>query len=503
MKKAPVRRGPGFIDDDMRMVFLDCPKCKARESCLPMTICIECKKFYVSGPTKWRAEFQKANPDQPFPIPSGRPPKNVCPHCRTDQREWRRRNRRMRRGAGRRPAATRARSRPSSERLRQSLKYAPPGAIGVIHANMPAVRKAFLPLLKQVLPPKDRTLLGPADALAAKIEAVDCFFVKTFAGPLPVVAARGPITPKDVAAFLEKVPGMKLPLQKRENGRYALGPMVQMVAGREAKDVENNVLLIGMMGMLGETSVATMGSGGALGTLLKKVDTSADAWMAADIADFVPSPNMPRQVRGSLRVGRKDGLSLDVTFAGPQAAAKAREMLVGKNGVLPKLLSVRQTRAKLHIRLPSLPGEAVVPIVISSLMRANKMARRTISGANLNTIGKAVFLYRAEFDDATPTSLAKLIECRTISALILTHPATGRRLKTDAKGIPTEPGDYIYIVLPHDAPADLVMAYERPEINRGEGVNVLFADTKVRWLDMKTFKEHLDKTHKWLKQRGR
>jgi len=136
-------------------------------------------------------------------------------------------------------------------------------------------------------------------------------------------------------------------------------------------------------------------------------------------------------------------------------------------------------------------------------MRARTMTRRAISGANLNTIGKAVLLYRAEFDDATPTSLAKLVECRTVSALILTHPSTGRRLKTDEKGIPTEPGDYIYIVLPHDAPADLVMAYERPEINRGEGVNVLFADTHVEWVDMKTFQQHLEKTQKWLKRRKR
>jgi hypothetical protein len=96
VKEAPIRRGPGFIDDDMRMVFLDCPKCSAKESCLPMTKCLECGEFYVSEPTKWRAKYQKENPNL-MTIPTGRPPKNICPHCKTDQREWRRARRKEKR----------------------------------------------------------------------------------------------------------------------------------------------------------------------------------------------------------------------------------------------------------------------------------------------------------------------------------------------------------------------------------------------------------------------
>ena len=91
-KEPPVRRERGLIED-MRMVFLDCPQCSAKEGCLPMTRCLECKEFYVSEPTRWRADFQKANPDQAAMMPQGRPPKNVCPHCKTDQHQWRRKNR--------------------------------------------------------------------------------------------------------------------------------------------------------------------------------------------------------------------------------------------------------------------------------------------------------------------------------------------------------------------------------------------------------------------------
>ena len=91
--EAPIRRGPGFIDDDMRMVFLDCPKCSEKESCLPMNRCLECKEFYVSDITRERAEFQKANPEQTTMMPPRTRAKNVCPHCKTDQREWRRKNR--------------------------------------------------------------------------------------------------------------------------------------------------------------------------------------------------------------------------------------------------------------------------------------------------------------------------------------------------------------------------------------------------------------------------
>jgi len=93
LKRSPITRGPGFIDDDMRMVFLDCPKCGAKESCLPMTRCLECKKFYVSDPTRQRAEMQRQNPEMTM-MPRGRRIKNVCPYCKTDQNVWRRKNRR-------------------------------------------------------------------------------------------------------------------------------------------------------------------------------------------------------------------------------------------------------------------------------------------------------------------------------------------------------------------------------------------------------------------------
>jgi hypothetical protein len=89
--EPPVRDRTGLIDD-VRMKFLDCPKCEAKESCLPMSRCAKCGMSYVSEPTRWRAKSQKANPNQTMMSPQGKAPKNICPHCKTDQRQWRRKN---------------------------------------------------------------------------------------------------------------------------------------------------------------------------------------------------------------------------------------------------------------------------------------------------------------------------------------------------------------------------------------------------------------------------
>ncbi|HUS48378.1 MAG TPA: H-X9-DG-CTERM domain-containing protein, partial [Phycisphaerae bacterium] len=96
-------------------------------------------------------------------------------------------------------------------------------------------------------------------------------------------------------------------------------------------------------------------------------------------------------------------------------------------------------------------------------------------------------------------SLAALVKEGEISATTLISPSSGRKtIKTDEKGVPTDPGDYEYIVLPATAPGDLIRAYEKPEINQNEGTNVLFADGSIRWMDMKDFQTLIKVTMLWL-----
>ena len=91
VKTPPVKDRPDVLMDDMQMVILDCPKCGAKEGCLPMDRCVKCGESYVSGPTTEWAAKQKADPDA---TPMGRvKSRNICPHCNTDQIQWRRKQR--------------------------------------------------------------------------------------------------------------------------------------------------------------------------------------------------------------------------------------------------------------------------------------------------------------------------------------------------------------------------------------------------------------------------
>ena len=91
----------------------------------------------------------------------------------------------------------------------------------------------------------------------------------------------------------------------------------------------------------------------------------------------------------------------------------------------------------------------------------------------------------------------------------LTSPSSDRgTLKTDEKGVPAEPGDYVYIPLPAGAPDTLIQLYEKPEnyegSELGEGTMVLlynkdeYGPREIKWLDLDTFNAALEQTQQWV-----
>lgn len=62
---------------------LDCPSCGAKKSCLVMTQCPECKKYYISIYQKNPRLAENPSPDI----------KDTCPHCGTDRIQWYREHR--------------------------------------------------------------------------------------------------------------------------------------------------------------------------------------------------------------------------------------------------------------------------------------------------------------------------------------------------------------------------------------------------------------------------
>ena len=78
--RVPGASGP----QAMQVPVMDCPNkaCQAKKSCLPMTRCSKCGKYYVNEVTKWRVDRQAGKQVSP------KKPNNICPHCKTDQQQY-------------------------------------------------------------------------------------------------------------------------------------------------------------------------------------------------------------------------------------------------------------------------------------------------------------------------------------------------------------------------------------------------------------------------------
>ncbi len=141
-----------------------------------------------------------------------------------------------------------------------------------------------------------------------------------------------------------------------------------------------------------------------------------------------------------------------------------------------------------------------------------ELVKRLISEGNLREIGQATYSYFMEHDSVPAPSLAILVKEGLLKADNLVSPMSGRGpLKTDENGVPTEPGDYVYIPLPHSndlsPDGELVIAYERPENYHGslsgQGTLVLQTHYGVNWMELEDFQEALERTHKWLAEHNK
>ncbi|KKK96240.1 hypothetical protein LCGC14_2664740, partial [marine sediment metagenome] len=141
-------------------------------------------------------------------------------------------------------------------------------------------------------------------------------------------------------------------------------------------------------------------------------------------------------------------------------------------------------------------------VFVPTFGRAQHLAKRSISAANLNTLGKNVHIYMAEFEEVPPDY--QTLFKRGLSPQALISPMSGRKLRRDAQGNPVGPFDYIYLGgrFKEEPQGNMLMAYERPENYRNEGTNVLTYQGSVQWMDMATFREALARAEKFIREQA-
>lgn len=140
----------------------------------------------------------------------------------------------------------------------------------------------------------------------------------------------------------------------------------------------------------------------------------------------------------------------------------------------------------------SLGSTAVaMSILLPSLQRARELSKRAVSAANLRGIGQACMIYANDNDDRFPPDLDTVVQGGFVTEIQLRAPTD------DA----WQPGGCSYVYVAGQSMASdprNVLAYERPDVNDGEGANVLFVDGHVEFMRVDSINQVIRETYERL-----
>lgn len=404
------------------------------------------------------------------------------------------------------PSGSEAPAPPQLTAVDRAAKCAPFETMGIVHVEAaPVAGEVFGWIRKQkdLFPGTDPDGFEKA---WMKVAAIDVFLVKNRAGsaPMPVVVFHGRPRVSDIQEIAKRLSREEFPLKPGANGRYdALSPSmpVRLICGAEADDLSDDLILAGPAPLVTDALVGGLGTGDPkrLGGMLAGVDVSAPIWGAVELPETL-YPEAPRLIAGSLDPRSGGRAAVSFTFRKAKDARDfEQQFLRREDSVFSPVLSIFQIKSgDTKIALTAESTADLVRQSIASVARARTLAKRVKSGAQLKAIGTGIVMYAVERRDRRPKDLAELVAGNHVTLEMLVSPSGDTPLTGwDAKA-GRVPGDYVYLPLPLAAPPELLMAYERPELNGGEGTNVLLASTAVKWVKPDDLQGLLRRTRAWL-----
>jgi prepilin-type processing-associated H-X9-DG protein len=264
--------------------------------------------------------------------------------------------------------------------------------------------------------------------------------------------------------------------------------------------------------MLAKESLPKLGWGAnkELWKLLAGVDSAAPIWFAILGERLSKETDIPKTAVGGIYLlgGGPSRAVLEfqdanAAEAGINEVTKARD----EEEFLPRLvLSVMDSnRQGAVVTYTSKTKESMVPQIASALAESRKASRKMLSQAFLREMGGRMVVWSADHDDKLPANLLELVRDEAIPAEMLVSPVTGRKVKTDANGMPQGPFEPDYVLVKYPVVMlkikesnKKVLVYERPEIYKNEGTNVLHVDGHVEWVKMEDFTKLLKATQEWI-----
>lgn len=154
----------------------------------------------------------------------------------------------------------------------------------------------------------------------------------------------------------------------------------------------------------------------------------------------------------------------------------------------------RAARAAMWFTLPPAALTLAAAIILPNLSRPREEAQRVKCAPNLRQIGAAIQLYANDHGGILPQSLDRLILGDYLTSEVFICPssddkrAEGPTTQAVATAVVTIPEhcSYVYLGGGHTyltATPKHVLAYEHHRNHRGNGMNVLYGDGLVQWLD--------------------
>ena len=147
----------------------------------------------------------------------------------------------------------------------------------------------------------------------------------------------------------------------------------------------------------------------------------------------------------------------------------------------------------------SATGPLALSIMLPSLNRARETANRVKCMSNERQIGQAILLYSNENRGKYPPDLGTLILTQDVTPEVFTCPSSDNAVPPEIVHAPKEEqakwvnanSSYVYVGagLKNDAPADMIVLYERPDDHDEDGLNFLYGDGHVEWQSMPVAQE--------------
>ena len=187
---------------------------------------------------------------------------------------------------------------------------------------------------------------------------------------------------------------------------------------------------------------------------------------------------------------RSKGLAVAALVLGICAIIPALGMLTGLAAIILGIIVLATGRAGKGMAIAGLILGVALPvvscpmIVLPALGRAQELARRTMCGTNLKTIGTNLALYLADYGDKVPPDVDTLIRLQGVSADVLECPSA------DTSRSPS-----IFVLFPAsaDVPSRSLVACDYRGSHGNDGRNVLLFTGTVAFMKEPDFQAELAK----------